>query len=229
MIEAIRYFHASSLGELEQMMPALIAAGWQPFDQVVIERSADGWDFTQVMTKGAANSLPANQVIIANGNTSQLYAADGTASQGVTVNAVIVNGVLLRQQLPASVTTISNGDTVSVRNSAGANAKSGTAVVSSSGSLTGINLPATTAMIDNSAAVTVQNSAGTAIAGTHAATVAAGAISNIKLAANIAPIANGTVLSSLPVTNNAILAIGTVNRSVTITVANGVITGITVV
>ncbi|WP_455296450.1 hypothetical protein [Brucella pituitosa] len=112
---------------------------------------------------------------------------------------------------------VANGATVSVRNSAGANAKSATAVVTGT-TLTGVNLPATTAMLDNAGAVTIQNSAGAAVAGSHTATVAAGVISNVKLAATIAPVANNAALT-VPVT-------GTYATTATITVAAGVITGI---
>lgn len=271
MIEAMRFFHASSLMELEQMMPALIAAGWQPYGTLSVDPSLGGWDFYQAMTKGTADvTPPANQATVADGALIALYGYDGTTNTGFAVNAVVASNVITRVKLPSSVTALANAVSVAVRNSAGANSHSGTSVVTAEGLLTGINLPAATAMLDNAGAVTIQNSAGvavagthpatvsagvlqyirlaatiapvgngdaitmqnsagTAIAGTHSATVASGAISNVKLAATIAPVANAQVQASLPVTNNAILAIGTVNRQVTYTVANGVVTGLTIV
>ncbi|MBO0256087.1 hypothetical protein [Escherichia coli] len=229
MITAIKYVHASSLGELEQFMPALISAGWQPFNDVVVERNTDGWDFYQSMIQGSEGTLPSNQAVVTDSSTYPLYGSDGTTNQNTTVTPVVASGILARFKLAASYTALSNAVAVAVRNSAGANSHSGTSVVTAAGVLTGINLPATTAMIDNGDAVTMQNSAGTAIAGTHQATIAAGVISNVKLAATIAPVANASVQASVPVTNNAILAIGTVNRQVTYTVAGGVVTGLTIV
>ena len=229
MITAIKYIHASSLGELEQLITPLISDGWQPFNDVVVEPNTNGWDFYQTMIQGSEGTLPANQAVVTDSTTYALYGSDGTTNQNTTVSPVIASGILSRFKLAASYTALANAVAVAVRNSAGANSHSGTSVVTAAGVLTGINLPATTAMIDNADAVTMQNSAGTAITGTHPATVSAGVLSNVKLAATIAPVANASVQASVPVTNNAILAIGTVNRQVTYTVANGVVTGLTIV
>lgn len=229
MISAIRYIHASSIGELEQLMPVLVAAGWQPFNHIVVENNADGWDFYQAIIQGSEGTLPSNQAVVTDSATYPLYGSDGTTNQNTTVSPVVASGILSRFKLAASYTALANAVSVAVRNSAGASSHSGTSVVTAAGVLTGINLPATTAMVDNSDAITIQNSAGTAVAGTHAATVAAGVLSNVKLAATIAPVANASVQASVPVTNNAILAIGTVNRQVTYTVAGGVVTGLTIV
>lgn len=119
--------------------------------------------------------------------------------------------------IPSTSAIVANGATVSVRNSAGVAAHSGTAVVTT-GTLTGINLPATTAMVDASAVVTVKNSAGTTVTGSHTATVAAGVLSDVKLASTIAAIASGTKVNAVAVT-------GTGNFA-TFTVVNGVITAI---
>lgn len=229
MITATKYIHASSIGELEQLVTPLVTAGWQPYKGVVVESNTDGWDFYQVMVQGSEGSLPSNQAVVTDSTTYPLYGSDGTTNQNTTVAPVVASGILSRFKLAASYTALSNAVAVAVRNSAGANSHSGTSVVTAAGVLTGINLPATTAMIDNAEAVTMQNSAGTAIAGTHPATVSAGVISNVKLAATIAPVANASVQASVPVTNNAILAIGTVNRQVTYTVANGVVTDLAIV
>lgn len=229
MIEAIRYFHASSLMELEQAMVQQIADGWQPFGALVVDSSLGGWDFYQPMIKGNATTLPSNMAPVTDSMGYPLYGSDGTTDQTVSVSAVVQAGKADRFKLPASAAVVKNGDTVQVRNSAGANGKGSTSVVTAAGVVTGINLPATTAMLDNAAGVTVQNSAGAAVAGTHPAAVSSGVLQNVRLAATVAPVANGTVLASLPVTNNAILAIGTANRQVTVNVANGVITGLAIV
>lgn len=117
--------------------------------------------------------------------------------------------------LPATDAIVSNGGTVVVKNSAGTVSKNGTATVAAN-AVTGIALAATEAIVSNAANVVIQNSAGTAVAGSHAATVAAGVVSNVKLASTIAPVANGATVAN-------VTGAGT---TATITVANGVITGI---
>jgi len=77
-------------------------------------------------------------------------------------------------------------------------------------------------------AVTVQNSAGVAVAGTHKVSIVNGALV-LKLDAIVAPLINGQVQNSVPVTNNALLSIGTANRKVTSTVAAGALTNLTIV
>lgn len=79
------------------------------------------------------------------------------------------------------------------------------------------SLPATQAVVSNGGTSPVQNSAGAAI-GTGTYTVAANAVSNIKLPANVAGVTSGVKVNAGTVT-------GTGNFA-TITVANGVITGI---
>ena len=78
-------------------------------------------------------------------------------------------------------------------------------------------LPATQAVVSNGGTSPVQNSAGAAI-GTGTYTVAANAVSNIKLPATVAGVTSGVKINAGTVT-------GTGNFA-TITVANGVITGI---
>lgn len=77
-------------------------------------------------------------------------------------------------------------------------------------------------------AVTVQNSAGVVVTGTHKISVSNGALI-LKLDATVAPVINGAVQNAVPVTNNALLSIGTVNRKVTTTVASGAVSGLTIV
>lgn len=79
------------------------------------------------------------------------------------------------------------------------------------------SLPATQAVVSNGGTSPVQNSAGAAI-GTGTYTVAANAVSNIKLPATVAGVTSGVKINAGTVT-------GTGNFA-TITVANGVITGI---
>jgi len=71
---------------------------------------------------------------------------------------------------------VANGATVAVRNSAGANSKNATAVVTDD-TLTGVNLPATTAMVDNAQTVAGVTGTGT----TATITVANGVITGIAL------------------------------------------------
>jgi hypothetical protein len=78
-------------------------------------------------------------------------------------------------------------------------------------------LPATQAVVQNGGTAPVQNSAGAAI-GTGTFTVAANAVSNIKLPANVAGVVSGVKVNAGAVSGSGNFA--------TITVANGVITGI---
>lgn len=76
--------------------------------------------------------------------------------------------------------------------------------------------------------VTVQNSAGVAVSGTHKISIVNGVLV-LKLDPAVATLANGQVINSVPVTNNAILAIGTANRKVTSTVSAGSVTNLAIV
>lgn len=75
--------------------------------------------------------------------------------------------------------------------------------------------------------ITVQNSAGVAVAGTQKISIINGALV-LKLDATVAPLINGQVQNSVPVTNNALLAVGTANRKVTSTVSAGALTNLTI-
>lgn len=119
--------------------------------------------------------------------------------------------------LPATDAIVSNAEVVSITNSAGADGHNATAAVAAN-AITSLKLAATVAMVDTADAVVVHNSAGAAVAGAHVAEVAAGVLSDVKLAATIAPIANGAALV-VPVT-------GAYVTTATVTVANGVVTGI---
>ena len=112
MIESIRYFHASTLMELEQMMPALIAQGWQPTGTLSVDPSMGGWDFYQTMIKGDATAMPSNTAAVTDGLTYSLSGSDGATDQGVTVNPVVVNSRVDRFKLPANAAVVKNNDTV---------------------------------------------------------------------------------------------------------------------
>lgn len=94
-------------------------------------------------------------------------------------------------ELPENESIVSDGGTVAVHNSAGADSHNATAAVADN-VLSAVKLAATVAMVDNSDSVVVHNSAGAAVAGTHAAAVAAGALTAVTLAATVAPVTNGT-------------------------------------
>lgn len=89
-------------------------------------------------------------------------------------------------------------------------------------------LAANQKLITDGDAVTVQNSAGVAVTGTHKVFIVNGALV-LKLDATVAPLINGQVQNGVPVTNNALLSIGTTNRKVTSTVAAGALTNLTIV
>ncbi|UTC27966.1 hypothetical protein [Stenotrophomonas phage A1432] len=117
---------------------------------------------------------------------------------------------------PGGGASVANGATVSVRNSAGADPHNGTAVVSGS-TFTGVNLAATVALVDSADTIPLQNSAG-ASKGNATVTVAAGVPTNVRAPATSAIVANNEVLT-VPIT-------GTGTTSATVTVANGVVTGL---
>lgn len=64
-----------------------------------------------------------------------------TAIDAMSAAIAVING-------STGAASVSNGDTVAVRNSAGADSHNGTAVVAS-GALTGINMADTVALVDN--------------------------------------------------------------------------------
>lgn len=147
-ITDIKFVRASSIAELETMVPPLLKAGWQPYGAVQIRNTnnaSGGYDFFQVMVMGDSTTPNSNQKLMTDGD-----------------------------------------------------------------------------------AVTVQNSAGVAVAGTHKISIVNGVLV-LKLDPTVAPLISGQVQNAVPVTNNALLAIGTTNRKVTSTVAAGALTNLTIV
>ena len=123
------------------------------------------------------------------------------------------------EPLPATDAIVSNGGTVPVRNSAGADSHNATAVVAA-GVLSGVNLAATVGMVDNADTIAVRNSAG---ADSHNATavVAAGAVTGVNLAATVAMVDNSDVVAVLPATGTT-----PAQGNATAAVAAGVVTGV---
>ncbi len=88
-------------------------------------------------------------------------------------------------------------------------------------------LTATQAVVTNAGTSPVQNSAGAAIAsGTY--TVAANSVSNIKLPATVGAVSNSGTVTCTVTTTTARTAGQSDSKVVTFTVANGVITAITI-
>lgn len=81
----------------------------------------------------------------------------------------------------------------------------------------GEGLVATQAVVSNGGTAPVKNSAGTAVPGTSTYEVAANAVSAVKLPATVAPVVSGVLAG--------IVATGT-GTTVTLTVANGVVTAV---
>ncbi len=172
---------------------------------------------TLSVSDGVVNyALLADSVILVDqaDNVRVTNSAGATISSAATVS--VVSGALNRISLPATIAGLANAGTATISNSAGTTIGTGTAVVAA-GVITRIALPATIAGVANAATVVVQNSAG-AQAHNATATVAAGLVSNVKLAATAAIVDNAQALT-VPVT-------GTYATTATLTVANGVITGI---
>ncbi len=147
-ITDVKFVRASSIAELETMVPPLLKSGWQPYGSVQIRNTnnaSGGYDFFQTMVMGDSTTPNSNQKLMTDGD-----------------------------------------------------------------------------------AVTVQNSAGVAVAGSHKLSIVNGVLT-LKLDPTIAPLINGQVQNAVPVTNNALLAIGTTNRKVTSAVAAGALTNLTIV
>ena len=90
-----------------------------------------------------------------------------------------------------------------------------------------VQLTATQAVVSNAGTSPVQNSAGAAI-GTGTYTVAANAVSNIKLPATVGAVSNSGTVTCTVTTTTARAAGQSDSKVVTFTVANGVITAITI-
>lgn len=114
--------------------------------------------------------------------------------------------------------TVANAAAVSVVNSAGADAHSGTATVADS-ALSNVKLAATVALVDNADTVPVFTSAGTAKVADGTVTVAAGVVSKVALPATATVLLNsGTVTVQT--------SAGTGNQTGTATVAAGVVSAV---
>lgn len=120
--------------------------------------------------------------------------------------------------LPATQAIVTTGNTLPVKNSAGTVTKNGTATVAAN-AVTGVALPATSAIVDNGASAVLRTSGGLATGSTVTATVAGGLLSNVRLSA-----ITGVVVNAVKVSGITVSGTGPV---VTFTVADGVITGIT--
>ncbi len=90
-----------------------------------------------------------------------------------------------------------------------------------------VQLTATQAVVSNAGTSPVQNSAGAAI-GTGTYTVAANAVSNIRLPATVGAVSNSGTVTCTVTTTTARTAGQSDSKVVTFTVANGVITAITI-
>lgn len=112
-------------------------------------------------------------------DATEIRRFDGSILGITTATARVADGLLSNVRLPYTADAVLNGSTYSVRNSAGADAHSATALVASNGVLTGFNLAATVAMVDNGDALTIP------VTGTYTKTVtfavSAGAITGITL------------------------------------------------
>lgn len=158
--------------------------------------------------------LPATSAVVTNASTLPIQNSAGADPHNVTLT-VAANAVTAAV-LAASVAFVDNGDNLTIQNSAGTAVAGNHAASVTAGVVANVKLAATVAPVV-SGPVTMQNSAGTAIAGVHNATVAAGVLSNVKLAATVAPVVSGVLAG--------IVATGT-GTTVTVTVANGLVTAV---
>lgn len=127
-----------------------------------------------------AAAEPAYKVLVVNGaanakygETDRLIPTDFAAGTIPT----IYNAVPVLDPNALGGVTVTNGQTVAVRNSAGANSHNATAVVTGGTTLVGVNLAATAAIVDNAATLPVTGG------GTVTFTVAGGVVTGIAYTA----------------------------------------------
>ena len=157
------------------------------------------------------------QVTAALGNGWQPFGYPFVSDEDFVCQAMI-KGVQDSNNLASASAAVANGDTIAVKNSAGADSHNATAEVSAN-TLNDVKFPATVAMVDNTDTVVVHNSAGSVIAGTHVAEVALGVLSDVKLASTVAGVTNGMALTGVAPS-------GSYTNTVTFTVTAGVISAI---
>lgn len=188
---------------------------------VLNSAGADSHPATAVVTDGALTGVKITAdttAIVDLNDTVEIRRADGSVTGITTGSARVAAGVLANVRLPITADAVVNNGTVSVRNYAGADAHTATAIISGAGVLTGFNLGASIAMVDNSDTLSVINSAGSNAHPAVAVVSTAGNVTGVRLAATAAMVDNGQALT-VPVT-------GTYTTTATISVANGVVTGI---
>lgn len=161
-----------------------------------------------LVTNGAANAKY--------GETNRLIPCELVAG---TIPTIYAGKPTIDPDSIGTGATVANGDTVAVRNSAGADSHNATAVVTDD-ALTGVNLAATVAMVDNSDVVAVQNSAGAAIAN-GTANVANGVVTNVRLPATVAGVATLANVPVLPATGTT-----PAQGNATAAISAGVLTGV---
>ena len=155
---------------VDRLEPAVYVAGTVPetFTDAVDEN--DDPIYTEIdpenLPDGGGDLEPTDAIVSNGGSVTVTHNNGGTPRTGtVAVADNAVTGITL----PVSVTTIANSNAVQIRNSAGANAKAGTAVVAATGVFTGVNLPAASAIVDNNQSIPITG-------GTVVLTVANGVI-----------------------------------------------------
>lgn len=212
---AYKLIKAADADALTTAITAAIAGGFQPLGAPLVIK--EGAVVGQAMVQGSPDSgeVPSGSAVVAGGATVAVVNSAGADSHNGT--ATVTAGALTNIQMPATMGFVDQGDNVNVFNSAGADSHVASATVAA-GVVSQLKLAATVAMVDQADAVAVHNSAGTNIAGAHTAEVAVGVLTDVKLAATVAAITNAQALV-VPVT-------GVYVTTVTVNVANGVVTGI---
>lgn len=154
--------------------------------------------------------------------STPIRAADYVAHDGATIpteySAVTVmdpDNIPLAP-LPDSQAIVIDGDVLSVKNSAGADAHSATLSVSGN-SITALKYAATIAVVDNNDSVNVENSAGN-LDSAATAVVASGVLTSVKLASTKTILTTAVAVTGVTVTGSGTTA--------TPTIVNGVLTAI---
>lgn len=180
----------------------------------------EGGELCTALSAALANigysSPPPGSALVEGGAPAEVLKFDCTAL--VTGSIVVEDAAFTGIELAQTVTTVSNGDTVVVQNSAGALATNAAATVASS-TLSNVRLPAPSTIVADADTLPLWDAAGTLITSDSTLTVADGVAERLNMPAQVAAVVNEQELT-VPVT-------GTYTTKATFTVDGGVITGIT--
>ncbi|QIU92139.1 hypothetical protein [Yokenella regensburgei] len=223
-ITACQILQSNDYGSMNQMMTSALSAGWKPLGRMVVTDSPR--DFYQMIYQGTDLDIESYQALVNNGSTVPVKNSSGSITDTGTL--AISQSVITSVSLPSTSTIVKNSDAnINILAATGSTQlATGQSAEVIGGVLTAVRMTATMTVVKNNDSVPVTNSAAAAIAN-GTATVTTNSITRVALPATIAAVSNNGAVS-IPVTTGVLISIGTATRTVTPTVAAGVLTGITI-